>query len=97
MSVSGMQETTRQLVDLPEDDPEAVGGLLDYLYTTEYPNDLRKYNLKNLETEAKTNISDYTAYTVMYWTFDLDMFKIAHKYDLAHLEGEAQEYLEKPA
>jgi hypothetical protein len=65
------------------------------LYTTEYPNDLRKHNLKNLEPEAKANNSDYTSYAVMYWNFDLAMFQIAHKYDLAHLEGEAQEYLEK--
>jgi hypothetical protein len=81
----------RDVFDLLEDDPEAVDGLLDYLYPTKYPSNLDKHNLKSLETEAKANNSDYTAYAVMYWNFGLAMFKIAHKYDLSHLEGETQE------
>ena len=79
---------------MPEDDPDAVAGLLEYLYTMRYPSALREQILRDLNMKSPADGSDYKAWGIVYWTFDLAMFKIAHKYDVQYLQEQALHHLD---
>ena len=72
-------------VQMDDDDPDAVEGLLYYLYMLEYPNELGERSLSG------GGIQPSDAYR--YWNFDLLIYRIADKYNLPELVRLAQQSL----
>lgn len=84
---------------MKDDDPAAVEGMLYFLYTLDYPNQIYK-GLLGAETdtgsdsgvevdEESTDGQDVR----VYWGFDLSMYAIADKYGLLELRAMAEHSL----
>jgi hypothetical protein len=90
------------VINLEGDVPEAVEGMLFYLYCLEYPRELYEGLLggsasgsggsdSGIEEDEESSSSQQDART--YWGFDLMMYTIADKYGLDELRKMARESL----
>lgn len=89
------QEATQRRVNLSDDKPFAIEGLLTYIYTLEYPSSVLHTLLRAIMGDGYLDAKAPrpTAAQVLLWTFDLEIFKVADKFGLVDLAKEAEDRL----
>lgn len=91
----GMKEDAEKRLSLPQADPEAVHGVLYYLYTFCYPRDLKDRINRELLSHPAVTPHYWARPGKHFWLYDLEIYKVAHYLGLEFLANLAKEQLDQ--
>lgn len=82
------KEAETKTIDMPEDDPDAVAALLEWLYTGKYSYEGIKLHENTMKRGASESLEPSLAF--LQGLFHLEVFVVACKYDCPTLEIESR-------